>query len=250
MNYKKVALPGSGRQPSGTHVGDVPKDEIAEVSVILKPKVPVTVPHGGGATVSREEFPAKHGADENVIDKVKEFAAQAGLKVIDESVRRRTVELQGTVAALTSAFAVTLQQPEQGGIHYRARTGSIHVPEEIAQSIEAVLGLDNRPQAKPHFRMRNENKNPEAKPSANVSYTPRQVAQLYSFPLDVDGTGQTVGIIELGGGYKPADLTAYFQKLGLKEPTVVSVSVDKGKNKPTNANSADGEVLLDIEVVG
>jgi kumamolisin len=250
MNYKKVALPGSGRQPSGTHVGDVPKDEIAEVSVILKPKVPVTVPHGGGATVSREEFPAKHGADENVIDKVKEFAAQAGLKVIDESVRRRTVELQGTVAALTSAFDVNLQQYEQGGIHYRARTGSIHVPEEIAQSIEAVLGLDNRPQAKPHFRMRNENKNPEAKPSANVSYTPRQVAQLYSFPLDVDGTGQTVGIIELGGGYKPADLTAYFQKLGLKEPTVVSVSVDKGKNKPTNANSADGEVLLDIEVVG
>jgi kumamolisin len=250
MNYKKVALPGSGRQPVGTPVGDVSKDEIAEVSVILKPKAPVAVPRGGGATVSRDEFPAKHGADENVIAKLKEFAAQAGLKVIDESVRRRTVELEGTVSALTSAFDVNLKLYEHEGCRYRARTGAIQVPEELASSIEAVLGLDDRPQAKPHFRVHGENNNPEAKPSANVSYTPRQVAQLYSFPLDVDGTGQTVGIIELGGGYKPADLKAYFQKLGLKEPAVVSVSVDKGKNKPTNANSADGEVLLDIEVVG
>jgi kumamolisin len=251
MNYKKVALTGSGRQPVGTHVGDVAKDEIAVVSVILKPKAPVTVPHGGGATVSREEFPAKHGADENVIAKLKAFAVQAGLKVIDESVRRRTVELEGTVSALMSAFDVNLQQYEQNGVQYRARTGPIQVPDEIAASIEAVLGLDNRPQAKPHFRIRNESNNPEAKPAAaGVSYTPRQVAQLYSFPLDVDGTGQTVGIIELGGGYKPADLKAYFQKLGLKEPTIVSVSVDKGKNHPTTANSADGEVLLDIEVVG
>ena len=32
MNYKKIALPGSGRQPVGTHIGDVAKDEIAAVS--------------------------------------------------------------------------------------------------------------------------------------------------------------------------------------------------------------------------
>ena len=36
----------------------------------------------------------------------------------------------------------------------------------------------------------------------------------------------------------------------MAEPTITSVSVDKGANKPTNANSADGEVQLDIEVVG
>ncbi|MGA2602410.1 MAG: S53 family peptidase, partial [Bryobacteraceae bacterium] len=77
-----------------------------------------------------------------------------------------------------------------------------------------------------------------------------QVAQLYQFPLDVDGTGQTVGILELGGGYHPVDLKNYFSSMKINEPTVVAVSVDKGKNKPTNPNSADGEVLLDIEVAG
>ncbi len=31
-------------------------------------------------------------------------------------------------------------------------------------------------------------------------------------------------------------------------PTVRVVSVNGGRNRPTNASSADGEVLLDIEV--
>ena len=119
----------------------------------------------------------------------------------------------------------------------------------MAGSIEAVLGLDNRPHVKPHFRPHGAHTPKPNAPKA-VSYTPRQVAQLYQFPLDVDGTGQTIGILELGGGYRPADLQTYFSSIGVKEPTVISVSVDKGKNAPTNANSADGEVLLDIEVAG
>jgi kumamolisin len=76
------------------------------------------------------------------------------------------------------------------------------------------------------------------------------VAELYQFPLDVDGKGQTIGILELGGGYRPADLAAYFPSIGVEAPTVVAVSVDKGQNQPTTPDSADGEVLLDIEVAG
>ncbi len=83
-----------------------------------------------------------------------------------------------------------------------------------------------------------------------ISYSPRQVAELYQFPLNATGADETVGILELGGGYKPADLKNYFASLGITQPSVTSVSVDGGKNAPTDANSADGEVLLDIEVVG
>src|ERR1700721_3108510 len=62
--------------------------------------------------------------------------------------------------------------------------------------------------------------------SPGVSYSPPQVAQLYQFPTDVDGTGQTVGIIELGGGYTLASLTTYFSGQQINTPTVVSVLVD------------------------
>jgi kumamolisin len=107
--------------------------------------------------------------------------------------------------------------------------------------------LDNRPQAKPHFRVR---KLQAEAAGAPASYTPPQVAQAYKFPSTASGAGQTIGIIELGGGYRPADLTAYFQTLGMAAPATTAVSVDKGKNAPTTASSADGEVMLDIEVAG
>jgi kumamolisin len=59
-----------------------------------------------------------------------------------------------------------------------------------------------------------------------------------------------VGIIELGGGYAPADLTAYFQGLDLAVPSVTAVAVDGGANNPGADRNADGEVMLDIEVIG
>jgi len=77
-----------------------------------------------------------------------------------------------------------------------------------------------------------------------------QVASLYAFPGGT-GKGQCVGIIELGGGFVPADLKTYFSRLKVGSPNVIAVSVDHGRNAPTgNPNGADGEVMLDIEVVG
>ncbi len=249
MNVKKVTLAGSARQPVGNRVGDQSNDEMIEVSLILKPKARAVAPHKGGATVSRQDFAAKYGADNAAIEKVKQFAKENNLTVGEVSAERRTVKLDGTAANMIKAFEVKLDRYEHEGQEYRARTGDIKLPADLAPSVEAVLGLDNRPQARTHFRVRGEAAH-HRKASTAVSYTPRQVAQLYQFPLDVDGTGQTVGILELGGGYHPADLKNYFSSMNINEPTVVAVSVDKGKNKPTNPNSADGEVLLDIEVAG
>jgi kumamolisin len=74
------------------------------------------------------------------------------------------------------------------------------------------------------------------------------VASFYDFPAGTDGTGQTIAIIELGGGYNAADLTTYFSGLSLSVPSVTAVGVDDGSNSPGQA--ADGEVELDIEVAG
>jgi kumamolisin len=76
------------------------------------------------------------------------------------------------------------------------------------------------------------------------------VAALYAFPTGVNGAGQTIGLIELGGGYNTSDITTYFQGLGLTPPTVAAVSVDGGANAPGDPSGADGEVALDIQVAG
>jgi kumamolisin len=105
--------------------------------------------------------------------------------------------------------------------------------------------------AKPHFQRRRPASGiglRAATPAA--SFLPTQIAKLYDFPANVTGSGQCIGIIELGGGYRTADIDAYFSKLGIASPKVVPVAVDGGSNSPSTADSADGEVMLDILVAG
>ena len=84
-----------------------------------------------------------------------------------------------------------------------------------------------------------------------MSYTPLQLGELYDFPASTDGSGRTIAIVELGGGFAQSDLDAYFGGLGITTPKVTAVPVDGGGNVPGgDPSGADGEVLLDIEVVG
>jgi kumamolisin len=45
-------------------------------------------------------------------------------------------------------------------------------------------------------------------------------------------------------------LQQYFKQIGVPLPRVKTISVDHAKNRPSTADSADGEVMLDIEVAG
>ena len=254
-------IPGSEKQAleGAKAVGPARPDERIEVTLRLRAKVPVA--HALAATgagndthpgqrkyLTREQFAASHGAEQSDIDAVAAFAQAHSLVVVQADAPRRSVVLSGDTLAMNAAFGVTLEQYEHDGGTYRGRTGTISVPAELANVVEGVFGLDDRPAADPHFQryepilgMRS---------VAAKSFSPPELARLYDFPADADGTGQCIGIIELGGGYKPADITAYFAGLGVHKPVVKAVLVDHATNHPTNSNSADGEVLLDIEVAG
>jgi kumamolisin len=202
--------------------------------------------------LSREEFAKAHGASADDLAKVRRFAAEFGLEVKEENPARRSVVLAGTVEAFSRAFETTLERyehPTKG--YYRGRTGTLTIPAELASAIEGVFGLDNRPQAKPHFRIRPEATGKLQPHAQHTSYDPTQVAQAYDFPTGVAGSNQSIALIELGGGFKSADLTAFFRKLKLSTPKVTAIGVDGGANTPTGDPSGpDGEVELDIEVAG
>jgi kumamolisin len=89
-----------------------------------------------------------------------------------------------------------------------------------------------------------------ARPAAfGPTFTPPQLATLYNFPAG-DGTGQKIGIIELGGGYLLSDIQTYFNQLGIVGvPNVVAVGVDGAVNNPSDTSGANIEVVLDIEVI-
>ena len=252
-NEKRVELPGSEREAFHAQglgalqrpatVEAASDGETITVTVLVPRRKEIDTESLGSAPhLSYEKFAEQHGPRQESVEKVEDFARQFGLRVaaVNEP-GRRSLHLTGTRTEMERAFGVSLQEHVFEGEKLRTREGAIFLPQSLIGHVEAVLGLDNRPQAKPHFRKIRAQ-------ATNVSYTPVQVASLYGFPSGAKATGQTIGIIELGGGYKPADITAYFKGLGLAAPSVTAVSVDGGKNAPTNANSADGEVLLDIEV--
>jgi len=162
-----------------------------------------------------------------------------------------TVDLRGTVADMSKAFGVRLLTYAHPRGMYRGRVGEVHIPRELEAVVQGVFGLDSRPQARPHFRKAPETGGAWHHHAAGTSFTPDKLAKLYDFPAGVNGNGQCIAIIELGGGYKMNDLATYFKGLGIPLPSISSVSVRGAVNSPTgNPNSADGEVLLDIEVAG
>ncbi|EKS71306.1 MULTISPECIES: S53 family peptidase [Caballeronia] len=201
--------------------------------------------------IDHDEFTKHFGADSADLAAVHAFAQKHGLSVVESHEARRAVVLSGTVAQFDAAFGVSLQQYEHDGGTYRGRTGPIHLPDELNGVVDAVMGLDNRPQARPSFRTRAQgNVRWTARAAGASTFTPVQLASLYDFPQG-DGQNQCIGIIELGGGYRPADLKTYFASLNMKAPSVTAVSVDHGRNHPTgDPNGPDGEVMLDIEVAG
>jgi kumamolisin len=195
--------------------------------------------------LSRQEFANKHGARESDLALIRSFASEFGLSVVREEPARRSVILSGTVAAFSRAFETELSRYQCESLTYRGRTGALTIPSELDGVVEGVFGLDNRPAAKPHFRRK------KKKTPADVGYSPLQIAQVYDFPPGTTGTGQTIAILELGGGYNPADLNTFFSGLGTATPSVSAVGVDGGSNSPTGDPSGpDGEVELDIEVAG
>lgn len=255
-NY--VKLPGSDRQPmaGAKKTAAADPNAIMQATIVLRPRQSNAQPLADlvahGERLTREEYQARYGADPADVQAILAFTSGFGLALTKVDLGARTVTLTGKTGAFGKAFQVELAHYQHPGGTYRGRTGAISIPQELSQIIQSVHGLDDRPQAKPHFRIAKHASRPNIAAAAALSYTALQVAQAYSFPTSVTGKGETIGIIELGGGYTSSDLSTYFSNLNISPaPTVVAVSVDGGQNAPTGDPSGpDTEVMLDIEVSG
>jgi len=236
--------------PNAVRIGPADPAEVFTVSVRVRrrpdaPPLPGmdawASPTNRPPYLSREDFANRYGADPADLRQIADFAKNAGLSVVETSAARRTVVLSGTVAQMSAAFGVTLRRYRSAGEEYRGREGFIHVPAAIHDIVEGVFGLDNR-------RMARRASNGSGLPSLN----PVQVAKLYGFP-STNAAGQTIGLLEFGGGYIESDIVDYFTTAkgigpGFMTPAIQAVPVGL-TNAPDGTNDSS-EVTLDISVAG
>ena len=240
----RSTVQGSGRDAveGVTTSGPVPDGQEIDVTLVLRRRAELPAPGHSSDPMDAAELGKRYGADPADLQAVRSVVTDAGAQVLSEDPAGRRVTVRGTYAVMKTLFDVELTQAHGDEGSFRMRTGELSVPQGFGGAVIAVLGLDDRNQARERVVHSS---------AAATSYTPLQLGDIYHFPADTDGTDQVVAIIELGGGYQQADLDAYFTQLGVGSPAVSPVGVDGVANAPTgDPNGPDGEVLLDIEVVG
>ena len=283
-----VPLPGSNKSllPNSRPAGPVNPSELASLTVRVRsagdPKAlqrrvyeQAAKPLAKREYLTHEQLAEQHGASKEDLDKVEAFAQQHDLFVVRRSAPARTIELRGKLADLRAAFHADVGMYHHSTGTYRGRQGEIAVPQELQPIITGVFGFDTRPKHRGTTSARRSTPSPKKASGANRAHeaasakssaaatgpggqngvASTEFASRYNFPTQsngtkLDGTGQTIAIIELGGGYRTSDLRVFFHEIGVKTPTVASISVDAAASNPTTADSADGEVMLDIEVAG
>jgi kumamolisin len=187
--------------------------------------------------------------DPEACESVRNFAHAHGLAtgLIDPS--GTSIALSGTYRDAMGAF-----RPEGLGIYddgarnVIARAGYLHVPSVLVPKVVAVMGFDHRKQVRPASS--------GAAPArtTNGLYRPRDIASYYGMPTWLDGSGQTIAIIAMGGGYDETALESYFQNMGIKRTgALLSVSTDGTANIPAQTgdpshDDALFEVQMDIKV--
>jgi kumamolisin len=242
--------------------GPINKSEIASVSVRMRSSGDIADlekqvadlyarPLAKRTYVSRTALAKSHGARGEDLDAVERFAQVHNLAVSQRSSAERNLVLTGRLGDILEAFHADLRMFHHASGTYRGCVGEIHIPRALKGVITGVFGLDTRPK----YRSPHRHKDFHAGPGGGKGKLASAFAQRYHFPVKsgkrkLDGTGQTIALIELGGGFSHSDLQVFFREAGIALPKVVSISTSHTGNHPTKKGLADGEVMLDIEVAG
>jgi len=192
----------------------------------------------GGQRLTHAAYAAEYGAAAEDAALVEDFVRKAGLKALKFDLAMRTLTVSGRLSDIEMAFQITIHGKKKGRRVYRVSSDEISIPASLSGVVTGVFGIDDYPM----FERKSPKISFDSLSAASTWYTPPQLASLYGYPA-TSGKGQCIGIIELIGGYDPADMTAYFQQLNIPLPNIKPVFLDtKTNDGPTT------EATMDIQI--
>jgi kumamolisin len=218
--------------------------------------------------LTAEEFAARFGPTQVSIERVTQHLQAAGLKVAQTTPSHLSVT--GSISAIEREFGVSLHtfevsaSPDSAAYRFRAPRAAAQIAPAIANDVEAVIGLDNRPRLRPmNHRALSTPRVKVEHPSSSAPNTPDppgewtvvDLAQYYDVtPLygkGISGKNRTIGIVTLAA-FTPSDAFFYWNTvLGLNvDPhRITIVNIDGGPGSPSDQSGSD-ETTLDVQQSG
>ncbi len=243
-------------------VGRLPATNHLQIGIILPPRDQTTLTnlahqlYDTSSTnfhryLTPAQFNERFGPTEADYQAVISFAKSNNLTVMHTHPGRSMMSVEGTVADVEKALHVTLrvyQHPTEARTFFAP---DVEPSLDLATPIQAVSGLNDY--IKPHSRLREADKTGITKPRGG-SYNAPGGGTLFMGPdfrhafvpdTQLTGTGQELGLLELGG-YNPADIRTYEQTNGL--PNVPIQLVLLGSIVTNYPDNGGLEQPLDVEM--
>ena len=203
--------------------------------------------------LSVEEFTQRFGPTESEYQRTIEFAKSNGLEVTHTAVNRLVLDVRGPTLAIEKAFGVTMQlyqHPTESRTFYAP---NIEPSVDASLPIQGIEGLSNfdrprpadfRPASNPQYPIPNATGS-----SPQGTFLGSDIRAAYAPGVTLDGTGQTVGILEFST-YNLSDIQFYFSnvKQPLKVP-VVNAALDDIDQCGKSCTGGTLESAMDIELV-
>jgi kumamolisin len=202
--------------------------------------------------VTRADLLERYAASPEGAAAVEEWVTQQGLKIAEVDLPGRRIRVTGSIAQVERAFGLKLSvyRHSKTGAAFRCPENDPSIPTALTPYVAWVNGLNTMPAVVRHLvRVGRKAAQSDPKDLWSGSFYPNEVAKLYNFP-PTTGAGQSIAILEFGGGIDRSVLEDYFkQAIGLAQsPTINTISI---LNTPIQVDDeVTGEVYLDIEVVG
>jgi subtilase family serine protease len=202
--------------------------------------------------LTSDQFLAQFGPTDADYQAVLAFAQAHNFTVTAQHSNRRLVDVTAAAADINAAFNITLQMyhhPTEARDFFATAT---EPSVDAGVPILDISGLSNFGRPKPNYHV-HRNVGPVRQGDSKLGgpFVGTDYRSAYAPGVTLDGTGQSVGLLEFDG-YHTNDITTYassgFANIS-PMPAIQKILLDGfDGTATTGANSANGEVALDIEV--
>lgn len=244
---KSVIFDSVAAPLGASRTGWLDPDRRIEFTVVLAARQELPSVHSaelsGSPHLNHGELRKSYGSDAKAARLVESFAKAFNLQIVENAEQRRNMRLCGRSEDVARAFGTKFGEFNLDGHTFFAPTRPLNVPKDWEGLIEAVLGLCNSRHASPR-------RGSAVRGSGSAARLP-DLARAYDFPPGLEGSGETIGLIEFGGGFCLEDIEQFCSQLGLAAPRISVVEVGGGANRPASRRAihefldvANGKISL------